>query len=208
MKSIFMAKITAIFLDIGGVILTNGWDHTMREKAAQKFDLDWNEFEERHKEFYDAHETGKTTLDEYLNKVVFWKPREFSLPRFKDYMFSQSKPHVEMINLICELKKKYHLKIIFVSNEGRDLAEYRIRTYRLASFGDCFCLSCFIHFQKPDPQFYRLALDICQVPNNQIIYIDDRENLIEAAEGMGIRGIKHTSVESTKQILLTLLRPM
>lgn len=200
-----MAKITALFLDIGGVILTNGWDHTMREKAAQAFDLDWNEFEERHKQFYDAYELGNTSLDDYLNKAIFWKERDFSLPRFKDFIFSQSKPYFDMINLICDLKKKHHLKILFLSNEGRDLAEYRIKTYRLASFGEYFCISCFVHFQKPDPQIYRLALDICQVPMNQVLYIDDRENLVEAAEELGIRSIKHSSFETTKQKLLSLL---
>ena len=37
----FMADVNTLFWDNGGVILTNGWDRGSRQKAVEKFHLDW-----------------------------------------------------------------------------------------------------------------------------------------------------------------------
>jgi hypothetical protein len=58
-----------LFVDLGGVLLTNGWDHTARKRAGKKFNLDYAEMEERHDQTFDTYEEGKLTLDEYLRRV-------------------------------------------------------------------------------------------------------------------------------------------
>lgn len=40
--------ITTLFLDIGGVLLNNGWDHPVRRRAAKHFKLNWARMEQRH----------------------------------------------------------------------------------------------------------------------------------------------------------------
>ena len=80
---------TTLFLDIGGVILSNGWDHQLREKAAKKFGLDFMEMNQRHALTFDTYEIGKITLDEYLNRVVFYVSRSFSHEDFKEFMFGE-----------------------------------------------------------------------------------------------------------------------
>lgn len=193
----------ALFLDIGGVLLTNGWDRRARDLAAEKFNLDKDEMQERHHLTFDTYEVGKITLDEYLNRVVFFEKRSFTLDRFREFMFEQSKPFPEMIELICRVKTLNCLKIAVVSNEGRELTEHRIRSFGLDSFVDFFISSCFIHFRKPDPDIYRIALDIAQVPAGQVIYIEDRLMFAQIAEEMGITSIVHRDYPSTRSALVS-----
>ena len=130
---------------------------------AERFTLDRDEMNERHHLTFDTYEEGKRNLHEYLDRVVFYEKRLFTREDFKDFMYAQSRPFPEMIDLICRLKARYHLKVAVVSNEGRELTEYRIAKFRLADFIDFFIASCFVHFRKPDADIYRIALDIAQV---------------------------------------------
>ena len=196
MKS--MKPIRTLFLDIGGVLLTNGWDHHARERAATHFKLDWAELEQRHKPNFGIYETGKLTLKEYLDRVIFYQKRPFTRAQFRSFMFAQSKPHSELIALIRALKTKYGLKIVVVSNEARELNIYRIHTFKLAEFVDAFVSSCFVHLRKPDTDIFRLALDIAQTPPQQIVYLENTPMFVQVAEGLGIRCITHTDYETTR----------
>ena len=196
--------ITTLFLDIGGVLLTNGWDRGSRENAAAKYHLNFAEIEERHHLTYDTYEEGKLSLDEYLCRVIFYEERPFSQEDFKTYMYAQSQPYPGMIALMTRLKERYRLKIATVSNEGRELTAYRIDTYRLKSFIDFFVCSCFVHYRKPDADIYRIALDISQVQPGEVVYIDDREMFVEEAQKLGLYGICHKKVETTQAALAEL----
>jgi putative hydrolase of the HAD superfamily len=193
-----MNNITTLFLDIGGVLLTNGWDHDARRSAAGKFGLDYNEMDERHHLTFDTYEEGKLGLDEYLDRIVFYQERQFSPEQFKDFMFAQSHPFSEMIDLVRGLKTRYGLHVAAVSNEGRELSVYRVQKFELGSFIDFFISSCFVHFRKPDLDLYRIALDIAQVRPEQVLYIDDRPMFVEVAQGLGIEGILHAGFEATR----------
>jgi putative hydrolase of the HAD superfamily len=191
------SPITTLFLDIGGVLLTNGWDHEARRRAAKHFQLDVREMEERHDLTFDTYEVGKTTLDVYLTRVVFYEKRSFTPGQFKKFMFAQSKPHPRMIQLARDLKERYGLKIAVVSNEGSELTTHRIRTFKLDEFVDFFISSCFVHFRKPDTDIFRVALNIAQVPAKHVLYIEDRPMFVQVAGTLGIRGIRHTDYNST-----------
>ncbi len=196
--------ITALFLDVGGVLLTNGWDHNEREAACKTFSLDYEDMNERHHLTFDTYEEGKLSLDEYLDRVVFYQERPFSRADFKQYMYSQSKPYPRMIDLVRKLKAQYGLKVAVVSNEGRELAEYRIKTFDLGAIVDFYIFSCFVHFRKPDRDIFCIALDIAQVPPSQVAYIEDRNMFVEVAQSVGIRGIRHVDEPTTQARLGTL----
>ncbi len=189
--------INCLFLDIGGVLLTDGWDHHARKRAATHFKLAWAGMEERHRLNFNTYEEGKLTLEEYLSRVVFYQRRSFTRAEFRRFMFAQSKPYPRMIRLVCKLKAKYGLKIVVVSNEARELNAYRIRKFKLDRFVDAFISSCFVHLRKPDADIFRLALDVAQVPIRQIIYIENTPMFVQMAEGLGIRSILHTDYKST-----------
>ena len=194
-------SITHIFSDIGGVLLTNGWDRHMRRDAAASFGLDLEDLNDRHKMSFDTYEQGKLSLDTYLNQVVFYKERPFSREDFKEFMFAQSKPKVEMINLLSALKWKHRLKTAAISNEGRELTVHRIKKFDMTAFIDFFVSSCFVHFRKPDEDMYRIALDISQADPARSVYIDDRALFVEIAQSLGINGIHHTDIEVTRHTL-------
>jgi putative hydrolase of the HAD superfamily len=189
--------ITCVFLDIGDVLLTNGWDHHARKRAATKFKLELAEMEDRHHLNFDTFEEGKLTLEEYLDRVVFYQKRQFTRAQFRRFMFAQSKPYPEMIELVRRLKAKYGLKIVVVSNEARELNAHRIRKFNLNGFVDSFISSCFVHIRKPDADIFRLALDVAQTPVRQIVYIDNTLMFVQIAEGLGIRSILHADYRST-----------
>jgi putative hydrolase of the HAD superfamily len=198
------SDITTLFLDIGGILLTNGWDHNMRARAADKFGLDYNEMNERHHLTFDTYEEGKLSLDEYLNRVVFYEKRSFSQEEFKAFMHAQSQPFPDMIELMRGLKIRHGLRIAAVSNEGRELTTYRVQQFKLSTFIDFFVSSCFVHYRKPDADIYRIALDIAQANPDQVIYIDDRALFVEVARGLGIRGILHKDYETTRNAIETM----
>ncbi len=194
-------RITTLFLDIGGVLLTNGWDRHSRRHAAEKFGLDFAEMDERHHLTFDTYEEGKLSLEDYLTRVVFYEKRPFSREDFKTFMFAQSQALPEMLELMQRIKKKYRLEVGAVSNEGRELTIFRIKKFNLKSFIDFFVSSCFVHFRKPDKDMYRIALDIAQAPGEQSVYIDDRAMFVEVARSLGINGIHHVGYESTRAAL-------
>jgi putative hydrolase of the HAD superfamily len=191
-------RITTLFLDIGGVLLTDGWNLDFRARAAEVFDLDPAELENLHHQAFDTFELGKLTLDDYLGRVVFHRPRDFTCEQFKKFMFAQSKPYPQMLALVGQLKAKYGLRIFVVSNEGRELNEHRIRAFKLAGLVDAFVSSCYVHLRKPDPDIFRLALDLAQTPAKQVVYIENTAMFVRVAEGLRIPSILHKDFFSTQ----------
>ncbi|MEO8416774.1 MAG: HAD-IA family hydrolase [Ginsengibacter sp.] len=198
------SNITTLFLDIGGVLLSNGWGREFRQYAVEKFHLDEAEMEERHSIMFVTYEEGKITLDEYLDRVVFYQDRDFSSAEFRDFMFSLTTADLEMISFIKKLKAQYGLKIVAVSNEARELNAYRIQAFKLNKFIDFFISSCYVHLRKPDANIFRMALDTANVSTDQVIYIDDVQMFVDIATGIGIKSICHTNYLSTSNSLSTL----
>ncbi len=197
-------KITCLFVDIGGVLLTNGWDHDARRRAAIFFKLKRAELEARHQLNFATLEEDRLTLAEYLNRVVFYEKRNFTRVDFRRFMFAQSKPMTDMIGLVRQLKARYGLKILVVSNEARELNEHRIREFKLAGLVDAFVSSCFVQVRKPDAEIFRLALDLAQAPVEQVVYIEDSLMFVQVAAELGIQGIRHVDYAGTRAALAAL----
>ncbi|HVM31845.1 MAG TPA: HAD family phosphatase [bacterium] len=200
--------IQALFLDVGGVLLTNGWDRKARQATAEKFGLDYADLEERHHLTYDTYEVGKITLETYLDRIVFHQKRAFTREDFRSYMYAQTQPLPGMIDYFTRLKKAHGLKVGVVSNEGRELSEYRINHFNLGALADFFVMSAFVHFRKPDTDIFKLALDIAQVPPRQCLYFDDRPLFVEVARRLGLHAIHHKGLESTQKAVAELGLPL
>ncbi len=191
--------ITTLFLDIGGVLLTNGWDTELRKKTATHFGLDYEEIYHRHHVTYDTYEEGKMSLDEYLWQIIFYQKRDFTPDDVKKYILEEAKPHQDMIDLVTRLKAVYGLRVAVVSNEGREVAEDRIERFNLKNFVDFFIVSAFVHFRKPDLDIYRLAIDVAQVKPQQVAYIEDRPLLCEVASRLGINSVLNRNATETRE---------
>ena len=193
--------IHTLFLDIGGVLGTNGWDTAARQRAADTFALDFTAFNARHKRIFDQYETGHLTLREYLRGAVFNEKRPFSEAGFADFMLAQSAAWPENIAFFRALKKRHHLRVFAVNNEGRELNDHRFATFGFADLFDAAVSSCYAGMRKPDPRLYRLARDLSQTPPARILVIDDRPEFTELATALDLRALRY---ESLAQISATL----
>jgi putative hydrolase of the HAD superfamily len=196
--------IRTLFMDIGGVLLGDGWDHRARKRAVKKFRLEAVEVEARHQMVFDTYEEGKLTENEYLDHVVFFRSRPFTRGAFRKFMFAQSTPYPDMLALVRELKGKYRLKVIVVSNEARVLNDYRIQKFQLDEIVDAYISSCYVHLRKPDPDIFRLALDVAHTPAQQVAYVENTPMFVRIATGLGIRSVLHTDCSSTRAKLASL----
>jgi putative hydrolase of the HAD superfamily len=199
-----LPPITTLFVDVGGVLLTNGWDHHARRRAAKHFKLNWADMDERHRLVFETHEEGKLSFEEYLAWVVFYEKRPFTRNQFRDFMFAQSKPYPRMLELVAELKAEHQLKIVVISNESRAVNAYRIRTFKLDGLVDTFLSSCFVGMRKPDVAIFRLALDLAQAAPAHALFLDNTPMFVAIAQRLGMRGIVHVDYESTRSELTSL----
>ena len=190
--------ITHLFTDLGGVLLTNGWDRGLRKLVASHFQIDADEMDERHHLTYDTYEAGKISLSEYLRRTVFWEPRPFTEDEVVAFMVEQAKSFPEMIDLYKRVKAENGLKVVVVSNEGRELTADRIQRFKLKEFVDIFVVSSYVHFRKPDEDIFRIALDVAQAEPSEVVYVDDRLMFAEVACRLGMHEIWHRDLDRTR----------
>jgi putative hydrolase of the HAD superfamily len=185
-----LPAIHAIFWDVGGVLLTNAWDRTQRTTALEHFHLDEEEFHDRHEMVVSSFERGKITLEEYLDRTVFYRARPFTREAFKDFMFSLSQPMPEVLRLAQALADcgKYFMGTI--NNESRELNLYRIEKYGLRKIFRIFVSSCFVGLRKPERDIYRLALETTQIAAAECCFVDDRSLNLEIAAKLGMQTIE------------------
>jgi putative hydrolase of the HAD superfamily len=190
-----MAKITALFWDVGGVLLSNAWDHTERNHAVAEFHLDEAEFNDRHQMVVSSFERGKITLDEYLDRIIFYRQREFSRQAIKDFMYSSSQPKPDVIAIARGLAKSGRYLMSTLNNESKELNAYRIQTFGLREIFSMFISSCFVGLRKPEAGIYQIALDIAQRTPQECCFIDDRPLNLESASQLGMQVIQLQSAE-------------
>ncbi len=198
-----MPAIKAIFWDVGGVLLTDAWDHTQRADALAHFGLDQTEFQQRHEMLVSAFERGKIGLDEYLDRTVFYRERSFTRESFRDYMFSLSRPKADVLALAQQLTKSGRYLMSTINNESLELNLYRIQTYGLRDIFSLFVSSCFVGLRKPEDGIYRLALELTQRAAEECCFLDDRPLNLEAATRVGIHAI---AVQDAAQVRIELGR--
>ena len=186
-----MPKITTLFWDIGGVILTNGWDRGSRRAAADTFHFDWEEFQDRHDLSFPAFDSGHISLDEYLDRTLFYRPRSFSREEFAAFMFAQSREYPESRSLLDKVARSGKYFIGAINNEPLELNEYRIQAFHLRRDFQVFFSSCYMHSRKPEELIFRIALRVTQRPAENCVFIDDRPLNLESPRKLGMNVIHY-----------------
>jgi putative hydrolase of the HAD superfamily len=185
-----MAEIRAICFDIGGVLLTNGWDHAERAAVLGHFSLDRAAYEARHELANDAWEKGLITVEQFLAQTVFYEPRSFTPGEFIEQMKAQSKVLPNgALGILEELRASNRLKLVTLNNEARELNAYRIERFGLHDYFDAFLSSCYLGLRKPDPEMFKLATNLLQWKPEQVAFVDDRQQNCDAAASLGIHAI-------------------
>jgi putative hydrolase of the HAD superfamily len=193
-----LAKITTVFWDIGGVVLTNGWDHNSRQEAAKTFQLDWEEYRERHDLSFPAFDAGNITLDQYLDRTLFYRSRTFTREEYTAFMFAQSKEYPETRQLLRELARIGKYFVASINNEPLELNNYRIEAFKLREDFQVFFSSCYLHARKPEEQIFQMALEVSQRPAEQCVFIDDRSLNLENPRRLGMHVIHHKNAAQTR----------
>lgn len=196
-----MPAIRAIFWDIGGVLLTNAWDHNERAKALQQFHLDPDEFHSRHELLVSSFERGKITLNDYLDQTIFYQPRAFNREAFRDYMFSLSQPFPEHLAFAQSLRNSGEYFMGTINNESRELNNFRIDKFGLRKIFQLFVSSCFVGLRKPDCDIYRLTLELTQFSAEESCFIDDRPLNLECAAQLGMQTVPMKSLDQLRSDL-------
>ena len=196
-----MPNVNAIFWDVGGVLLSNAWDRAQRQRALQKFGLDEVEFDDRHDMLVSSFERGKITLDEYLERTVFYRPRPFTAEEFRDFMFSLSQPNDDVLELARTLRSSCRYLMATGNNESAELNLYRIGTFGLQEIFDLFVSSCFVGLRKPEDGIYRMALEITQRPAEECCFVDDRPLNLDSASRMGMQVIRMQNAQQLRSDL-------
>jgi putative hydrolase of the HAD superfamily len=196
-----LPHVSAIFWDVGGVLLNNAWDREERERAFRQFKLDEKEFADRHEMVVSSFERGKISLDEYLDRTIFYRPRPFAREVFKEYMFSLSQPYPDALALARELAKSSKFLMATINNESRELNQYRIQTFGFQEIFSLFVSSCFVGLRKPEQEIYLLALEMTQKPPEECCFIDDRALNLECARKLGMHTIEAKNAKQLRDDL-------
>jgi putative hydrolase of the HAD superfamily len=196
-----MAEVSTLFWDVGGVILTNGWDRTSRQQAAVQFGFNWEDFQDRHELAFPAFETGEIKLDEYLDQTIFCRSRSFTREQFKTFMFAQSRAHPEAQAVPDRLARSGKYLLATINNEGLELNLHRIEQFGLRRDFTAFFSSCFLGVRKPDEAIYHLALQVTQRAPEECLFIDDRALNLECAWRLGMRTIHYQNAAQLQEEL-------
>jgi putative hydrolase of the HAD superfamily len=190
-----MSEVTTVFSDIGGVILTNGWDHNSRMEAVKVFHLDWEEFRDRHDLTFAAFDSGQITMDQYLDRTIFYRARPFSRDDFMAFMYAQSKEYPETRAVMAKVAKTGKYLVASINNEPLELNNYRIEAFKMRELFQMFFSSCYLHARKPDEPIYKIALEVTQRKAETCVFIDDRPLNLEAPRRLGMKVIHHQNAE-------------
>jgi putative hydrolase of the HAD superfamily len=193
-----------LFWDIGGVILTNGWDHEARMEAARTFGLDWEEFRERHDLSFPAFDAGQITLNQYLDRTLFYRARSFTREEFTAIMFAQSKEYPETRAVLSDVARSGKYYVAAINNEPRELNQYRIEVFSLRREFQAFFSSCYLNARKPEETIYRIALDVTQRPPENSVFIDDRAINLENPRRLGMQVVHHQNARQLRTDLKAL----
>ena len=197
-----MKTISTILWDVGGVLLTNGWDHNERHGVLSRFHIDKDAFEQRHPDVNDVWEKGLLTVEQYLDKTVFYEPRDFSAAQFLEAMKAESKVLEDSaLPILGQLAASNSYTLGMLNNEARELNDYRIDTFKLRDYFQLFLSSCYVGMRKPDVHMFELAIDVLQRDPAEIAFVDDRAGNVQAANAAGMHGIQYKGSAQLKSEL-------
>lgn len=199
-----MPEVSTLFWDIGGVILTNGWDHESRMEAIQSFGLDWEEFRERHDLSFPAFDAGQITLNQYLDRTLFYRERLFTREEFTAFMFAQSREYPETRAVLSDVARTGKYYVASINNEPRELNQYRIEAFGLRRDFQAFFSSCYLNSRKPEETIYRIALEVSQRPPENSVFIDDRALNLENPRRLGLQVIHYQNATQLRNDLRAL----
>jgi HAD superfamily hydrolase (TIGR01509 family) len=195
--------IETIFFDIGGVLLSNGWDETQRATVLPRFDIFLDGYETRHAAANYRWERGLENARWFFDQTVFYEPRKFTFEDLWPEVEGQSSVmYPGTYDVIRSLRAQKKYKVATLNNESRELNDFRIEKFDLRSYFDFFICSGYLGEMKPNPGIYRAALETSATPPARTVFIDDKPENCAAARELGMNAILFSSPQQLCSALI------
>ena len=199
--------IRALIFDFGGVLVRTA-SRDSRDRLAASMGLTGAELEAVVFESEEGHlaELGRISSEErwrrVCDKLGVDSPEERQA--FPQQFFAGEVLDPELVDNIRRLHERY--KTALLSNASDSLANYIYQTLHLSDAFDAITISAQVGLSKPDPRIFRLVLEQLQVAPSEAVFVDDRQENVEAAASLGIHAIQFTTREALLAELGTLLQ--
>lgn len=200
-QKIAKPAIKAIIFDLGNVLI--GFDHQIAVKRILAHTL--MSEGEIYNLFFDstltrAFEEGKISPLLFFKKVKAMLGLKIAyeefLPIWNEIFFAKPKSEEFIASLPAGIRR------VMLSNVNQLHYEYILGRFpeAIALFGiENIIASCMTGFIKPAKEIYELAIKKTGVLKENIIYVDDRLDLIDAARGYGIQSVQFNNIEQLQQ---------
>jgi len=148
----------------------------------------------------ESFDKGEITPQEFYERVVHKLKAKIDYDEFFSIyndVFSLNPPVLEIMKRL-----KVNYKLVLLSNTDVMRFEFVREIFPEVMIFDEYVLSFEVGFMKPHPQIYRDALKKAGTKAEECIFIDDREENIQGAEELALKGIlfeSQANLESTLQ---------
>ena len=198
-----MRDIKTVIFDLGGVYFTDGTKGAI-DIISKRWNLDpvlvadvfkgkigtaYRENQITHEEFW---RQAKKTLG------IDAPTDELALIWLNGYV-----PIEGTVNIIKELKDNGY-EIIYLSDNVQERIDYLEERYHFLQYFKSGVFSHIAGVRKPNPKIYQLALAEASYPAKNCVYIDDKPNLLEEADKLGMATIAFTNPDSLRTALVSL----
>ena len=177
-------KIKAVLFDLGKVILHFDFTPAFR-RLSKKTGLEPGKIGD----FFNRsglevlYDGGKISSRQFHSQVKKGLGHDLDFDEFRAIWNRIFRPNREIVSLIRKLKPR--TRLVLVSNTNPMHFEYILKRYPVMGYFDKHVLSYKEKIRKPDERIYRTAMQACQARADEIFYIDDRDDLTEAARHLG-----------------------
>ncbi len=197
--------IKTIFWDLGGVILTNGWDLHQRTHVLASLGVDLPAYEAVHDRVNYYWERGLINAHDFFEQTVLKTNPQLGLTfehLWKLVCAESRLLHPECFDILQALKATGNYRLATLNNESKELNEYRLDTFALRDRFDYFICSGYVHEMKPLPDIYRVATDISGHRPQETLLIDDKQENCDAAISLGMQAIRFELPTQLRSALL------
>jgi len=189
--------VKTVIFDLGNVVLK--FDiRIIARKIAGKFSLNEDELFNL---FFDSpltqiHDEGKIDAEEFHKQAMKKIGVEMHFEEFKETWNDIFTENEDVIKLVLFLSKTY--KVFLMSNTNKMHFDYIKNKFDIIKKFDRIFTSYEVGEMKPHPKIYNEAIKSANAEPSEIVFIDDRKELIEGAKELGIRAIQFENIDQLK----------
>lgn len=183
-------KYSVIVFDLGNVLIPFDYNILIKKLDAVK-EGSGKHFVDTYFANYEFHrdfERGEISEEKFIERMLEILDHTIDGETFCNYFSCVFKQNKEVAALLPVLKKNY--KLILLSNTNSIHKKYGWEHYDFLKYFDDLILSHKIGAVKPEEKIYRAVEKSSGLPAEEHIFIDDIEEYVEAAKGLGWDGIQ------------------